>query len=217
MDGNGHPHTESPVQANLSEQQQVSEPVQVVAAPVKQGRSFEALARRLNLDKLAKNIDWRTYVIDFVYLATVLLVASGFLYWKFYMNGMATKSLTVGGYTYSFDYVRSASATQNSNGMRGYTTDFDHSALIGPVAILSQQCTGSSSQYTIAFTVHVYGDTRPVCKSQDSQGNQIYTLSFASQNRFHEFMVTDGNTANTNAYPKLKTIFGSVTVSQQNK
>lgn len=214
MDGNGHQHTDSHEAANLSEQHQVAEPVEVMAVPTQRKVSFGAFASRFGLDKLVKNVDWDMFIKDFLYLIAVLLVVGGLLYWKFYMNGMAKKSLSVGGYTYSFNFVRSASAAQNSNGMRGYQTDYDHIAVVGPVTSTSQLCTGSSSQYTLAFTVQVYGNTRPVCKSQDSQGNQIYALSFASQNHFHEFMITYGNTPDANAYPKLKSIFESITVSK---
>lgn len=214
MDGNGHQHTDSPAASNLSEHFQVATPVEVLDVPAKRRVSSGAFTSKLGLDKLTKSIDWGTYISDFMYFMAVFLVVGGLLYWKFYMNGMATKSLTVGGYTYSFNFVRSASATQNSNGMRGYQTDYDHIAVVGPETSTSQLCDGSSSQYTLAFTVRVYGNTLPVCKSQDSQGNQIYSLSFASQNHFHEFMVTYGNTPDANTYPKLKSIFESISVSK---
>lgn len=169
---------------------------------------------RSRLTKLRINSTWRTRIGVSLYIITIALLVGGFLYWKFYINGLVTKSLSVGGYTYSFNFTRSAKYVQYGNGMRGYQLDSNHSALVGPVSGLPQLCGLKGSPYATAFTVQVYSQTHLVCTARDSHDNQIYTLSFAYQGAYHEFQVTYGYAQNPKDYPQLIKIFESITVSQ---
>jgi hypothetical protein len=213
MENSGQLHSNTDEVAVQPETKQEFVPAAATALPKK--RTFPiGQSTGHSIVGLKRYLRWLAYLKYILFPAVILLVIGGSLFWIFYVNGMETKSSTVGGFTYSFSYFRSASSTLNSNGMRGFAKDYDHTAVVGPVSNTSQLCMGSSSQYTLAFTVHVNGDSRPVCKSQDAQGNQIYALSFASQNHFHEFVITSGDTPNPNEYPKLQSIFESIRVSQ---
>lgn len=169
--------------------------------------------RRIILDRLNMLRAWRKYVGMSLYFLTVLLLLSGLLYWKFFIDGMNRKYISAGSNTYSFLFLKPATATPIINGMQGYASDYDHRAVIGTLMDLPQLCALKGSPYKLAFTVQVYGVTRPVCISQDSQGYQIYTLTFTTNNQYYEFMVTYGDTPNSNVYPTLRSIFESIQVS----
>lgn len=164
---------------------------------------------------IIKNLaDWPVVARNTFFLVSTLLIIGGLLYWKFYLNAMNTKSLTEGGYVYSFIFSRPAKFVQSSNGMRGYATDADHSAVIGSISGLPDLCGSRGDPYTLAFEVEVYGVVRPVCTTQDSNDEEIYMMSFQYHNHYHEFMVTYGYSQDAKAYPKLRTIFESITVSK---
>lgn len=190
------------------------EPARAYAVPPKPNPSVDFSTMRIRLPALAVLAKWRTIARDTFFVVSALLLIAGFLYWKFYLNGMNTKSLSDGGYSYSFTFSRPAKIKQFSNGMRGYTTDADHSAIVGPISGLPELCGLKGDPYSLAFKVNVYGATRSVCTTQDGQDRQIYMLSFQAQHQYHEFMVTYGYSQDPNIYPKLQTIFESIEVSK---
>jgi hypothetical protein len=219
MDHNGQRNSnlqEHSGQTRITEQP--AQPSDVTEHEPQSARSFRlvALIRQLPIKSLKTRIspDTYTHIKVGLYLFAVALAIGYFLFWKFYINGMVAKSVTVGGYSYSFSFPRSAKFTQFGNGMRGYTIDNDHSALVGPVSGLPQLCAVPGSPYATAFKVQLAGAILPVCTTQDSQEDQIYTLNFTAQNQYHEFMVTYGYSQNPKDYPKLKSIFESITVSK---
>ena len=205
MDDSGHQITTTLDQSDEKQHAAPSSKKPVLSAGI--------AAIRRYVDKVRRLIDWYKYLKFSLYYATILLLVGGFLYWKFYLNGMVVKTVSAGGYSYSFTFYRAATFVQNSNGMRGYRIDDGHSAMVGPVSGLPQLCGLKGSPYALAFTVHLYGADRLVCTTQDSHDDQIYMVNFATQGGYHEFVVTYGYTRNINDYPKLKTIFESITVS----
>jgi hypothetical protein len=211
MDSSGQQNT------NIQEQpikQQELVPVQADTFPKKLGLYLGFVSSRITVDKLKSRYDWRAIARTTFFITSALLIICGLLYWKFYLNAMNTKSLSDGGYNYSFTFSRPAKFGMYSNGMRGYATDQDHSAVVGPISGLPSLCGLRGDPYTLAFTVHVYGATRPVCTAQDSQDEQMFMLSFIAQNQYHELLVTYGYTNDAKIYPKLKTIFESITVTK---
>ena len=197
------------------EKQQELVPTQSDTFPKKLGLYLGLIANKvtLRLRALKRRYNWHAIIRSVFFLVSTLLIIGGFLYWKYYLNATDTKVLSDGGYTYSFTFSRPAKYGVYSNGMRGYATDEDHSAVVGPASGLPELC-GRGDPYTLAFTVKVYGTVRPVCTAQDSQDEQVYMLSFLAQNQYHEFLVTYGYSQNPNVYPKLKTIFESIKVTK---
>ena len=181
---------------------------QVVAAPATTPTRPSILVR------FRKNLAWTKHLEAIIVPAMVIAVLGFGVFWVTQKMGTDTKSLTIGGFTYSFQYAKAASVVQSSNGMSGYQTDLTHSVMVGPVNNLSELCAAPDPRYSLAFTVQINGDTRPVCKSQDSQGDQEYALSFAAQNHFHEVIVTDGTASYANDNQKLQSIFESIKVSK---
>lgn len=213
MDVNGQPQDHTQETVGQSADTRIAEPVQPVATAdeptpeaVTPKRSFAESAR--------KYLAWTKYLKFVVVPAAIALVIAAGVYWMTQKVGMETRSLTIGGFSYSFTYNKSATAVLNSNGMSGFQTDVGHSAMVGPVNNMSELCASPDPKYSLAFTVQINGDTRPVCKSQDAQGNQEYAVSFAANNHFHEFVVTDGNTPTATDSQKLQTIFSSIKVTK---
>ena len=213
MDSSGQQNT------NIQEQpkkQPELVPAQVDTFPKKLGLYLGLVANKVSLciGTLKRRYNWSIITRNVFFLVSALLIIGGFLYWKYYLNSVDTKVLSDGGYSYSFTFSRPAKYGTYSNGMRGYATDEDHSAVVGPASGLPQLCGLNGDPYTVAFTVKVYGSMRPVCTAQDSQDEQVYMLSFIAQNEYHEFTVTYGYSQDVNVYPKLKMIFESIKVSK---
>lgn len=188
------------------------EPAQVAPLPKKLPLALDVPAIQSKLATFKTRVNWGVVRVCMFFI-TVVAVIGGFLYWH-YMNGMDSKSVTVAGYTYTFDFIRSAKLTQYSNGMRGYATDSDHSAIIGPVGGLSQLCGLKGDPYVIAFTVQIDSVTRPVCTAQDSQDEQMFMLTFTTQNQYHEIIITYGFAQNADVDATLLPIFESIHVSK---
>lgn len=214
MDASGQHGMNAQEHADHLEKSQDSIATQAVPSPRKFVLPFGLPASRLKLGTFKISSAWRTYIGFSLYVITVALLIGGFLYWKLYVNGMVAKSVTVGGYSYSFSFTRSAKYVPYGNGMRGYQLDNNHSALVGPVSGLPQLCGLKGSPYATAFTVQIYGQTRPVCTARDSHDDQIYTLNFKYQGNFHEFQVTYGYSQDPQVYPQLIKIFESIHVSR---
>lgn len=174
-------------------------------------------ASQLGLDMPRRSIKWNRYIRASLYLvAIVLLIAGGMVIWKNYNDGMTVKTLSFKGYAYSFSFFRSAKYMQSSNGFPGYVTPNKAFAVVGPISNLPDFCSELGSQYTQAFTVKIYGATRPVCYTHDDFSdfdNQIYTVSFSVQSHYHEFVVIYPKSQNSKVYPKLQTILTSVKVA----
>lgn len=172
-------------------------------------------ASQLGLDRPGRHFNWRRYARSGMLYPIVLLivVAAGLLFWRYYIDGMTTKTLSLGGYNYSFSFFRSSKFKQFSNGMQGYTINQDVSAFVGPVVDMPQYCAELGIQYTQAFTVNIYGVTRNVCKVQYGS-DQTYAVSFSTQNHNYDFVVVYNQSQNAKVYPKLASIFESIKVTR---
>lgn len=176
-------------------------------------------ASQLGLDMQRKHFHfrWRRNIRNGIYpIATLIVLVAGFVFWKYYVDGMATKTLSIGGYNYSFSFFRAATYEQMSNtGFQGYVLNSNITATVRPQTTnLFQYCTQLGDQYTQAFSVMIYGTTRPVCTAQDSLGTQVYYLGFSALNQNHGFAVAYSKSQNAKVYPKLKSIFESIKVSK---
>jgi hypothetical protein len=189
-------------------------PTQADTLPKKLRLYLDVSAIGIDVGALKSRVDWRAVAQYVLFITSVLLIIGGFLYWKYYLTAVNTKSLSVGGYSYSFTFSRPAKYGQYSNGMRGYATDEDHSAVVGPVSGLPELCGLRGDPYTLAFTVNIYDTTRPVCTTKNGQDEQIYMLNFLAQNQYHEFVITYGYSQDAKVYPKLASIFESIKVSK---
>lgn len=210
---------DSSTKQNTNIQEQPNKQPELVPTKVgtilkKLGLYLDFISNRLELATLKSKFDWQTFTRTIFFVVSTLLVVSGILYWKLYLSAMNTKSLSDGGYNYSFIFSKPAKLGTYSNGMRGYATDEDHSAVIGPISGLSELCGSQGDPYTLAFTVTVSGTTRPVCTAKDAQAEQMFMMTFTAQNEYHEFLVTYGYANDAKLYPKLKAIFESVSVTR---
>jgi hypothetical protein len=206
--------------AAMRSEQQVSAPVITNSSSGEDKFPVGMSASQIGLDvqKNRKRIYWRMSIRNGIYpLAMLIVVFGGLLFWR-HFSDMATKTLSIGGYTYSFSFFRDATYEQvNGSGFQGYTVNGNIAATVRPQSTnLVPFCSEMGDQYTEAFTVQVYGTTRPVCTAQNNLGTQVYYLGFTALNKNHGFAITYNKSQNAKVYPKLKSIFESVRVTKTN-
>lgn len=168
-------------------------------------------ASQLGLNTTHNSFEWGGLVKKAVIIGVILVVVGGgFLFIKSSLTGLSTKTLTNGGYSYTFQFKKSASEVQLSDGSTAYKYLNSEIAGVKPTndpALTS--CSQMGSQWTQAFIVQIAGSQHPVC----TPNNQTYSLFFTAQNHNHLFAVTFSSQQTSAAYPELQTIFGSVNVS----
>jgi hypothetical protein len=143
-------------------------------------------------------------------IAITLLITIGI-----YSSGLSNKTITNGGYTYSFKFYKLATSSK-VNGMNGesYSTK---RGLITAVAYPSAQkpltnCSELGSQWTQATSVSINGSSYPICTNGSNA--EEYATIFTQSGKQHQFSVDYPTAQDSSIYPKLQTIFGSITVKQ---
>lgn len=209
-----------PEPANADQPNNTQEPAPPQATSSTRDDTFPVgiSASQLGLDESRSymHIGWRRLIKNGIYpLAMLLVVAGSLLFWKYYIDGMATKTYTAGNYTYSYTFFRQGKFERFPNGMQGYMLgQAEASAIIGPTVDNPEYCAELGVAYTQAFTVQMYGSTHNVCKAHDDLNNQIYAVNFSALNKNFAFVVDYPASQNAKVFPKLKSIFESVKVSR---
>jgi hypothetical protein len=206
--------------ANAGQPNNIQEPAPTQATPSTRNDTFPVgmSASQLGLDESRSHmhIGWRRLIKNGIYpIAMLLVVAGSLLFWKYYIDGTATKTYTAGNYTYSYTFFRQAKFEHFPNGMQGYMLgQAEASAFIGPTVDNPEYCAELGVAYTQAFTVQMYGSAHNVCKAHDNLNNQIYAVNFSTLNKNFEFVIDYPVSQNAKVFPKLKSIFESVKVSR---
>lgn len=145
-------------------------------------------------------------------IVVVLVAGGGWLFYKSYFSGLGTNTISNGGYTYSVELFKPSGQVRLNDG----SEDLKHS---DTVLILKpsdssklNNCSQIGNGWTEAFKVSIYDQSVPVCQPS-SVGN--YTTYFTALDQRHLFSITFKETPSEEVYPDLKTIFESVTVSEQ--
>jgi hypothetical protein len=140
----------------------------------------------------------------------LILLLGGYGLLEYMFTGMATKTLSNGGYTYSFTFNKRAGLVHLNDGSAAYKYSSSIIASIKPTNdVTPVSCSEIGAQWKQAFTVQVYGATRLVCTPNDAG----YSMFFTALNHNHLFSVVYSKQQPTSVYSKLKTVFGSVKVS----
>jgi hypothetical protein len=148
-----------------------------------------------------------------IIIIVLIVIALGGLFFKSTLTGLGTKTLSNGGYTYTFKFYKSANLVQLSGGSNAYKY-LDHS-IAGVLPSNSPSLTNCSqigASWTQAFTVNVYGVNGPVCTPNSL--NEVFSFYFTALNHNQLFTVTYNGPQTSSVYPTLQTIFGSIKVSQ---
>lgn len=154
-------------------------------------------------------IDVLKKVLGTVLIFILLLGGYGFLEYMF--TGMTPKTLSNGGYTYSFTFNKRASLVHLSDGSAAYKYSSSTIASVKPTNDIEPvNCSEIGAQWKEAFTVHVYGASRLVC----TPNGFGYSMFFTALHHEHLFSVVYSSQQSTSTYPKLESIFKSVKVSQ---
>jgi hypothetical protein len=120
------------------------------------------------------------------------------------------KTLTNGGYTYSFKFYKSAKLV-TIQGVQSYSYSGYVTAVVIPTTQPLQ--TSCSGQVTKAFSVTVNGSEQPVCTGNNGTV-QVYAMHFRALNSNQYFLLLYPGQQSPPADSTLKTIFGSIKVSQ---
>lgn len=167
-------------------------------------------ASQLGLSTPGKTVEWGTYIkMVLIILAVLAVLIGGFIFAKNFFFGMTTKTLSNGGYNYSFKFYRTASIVY-PNGGEAYKYNDNIVAGVQPTNDNLAECYEIGSGWTKAFTTQIDGSTRPACVVN----SQAFGVLFTALNHNHLFIVTYKTKQDTSVYPMLKTIFSSVKVSQ---
>lgn len=143
-------------------------------------------------------------------IVAIVLIGVGGLLAKNLLSNLNTKTLTNGGYTYSFKFYKSAKLV-TVQGVQSYNYSSGHvTAVANPTTQpLQTNCTG---QVTEAFSVTVNGSGQPVCTG-DNGTVQLFEVHFRAVNSNQYFLLLyPSQSSPSNA--TLKTIFSSIKVSQ---
>ncbi len=179
-------------------------------------------ASQMGLEGFSFQLEWRKYVKKaLITIGVVIVLIGGFTLLKNFISGTSTKTLSNGGYTYTFLFNR-FSRSISTNGVNGFTTNNNFSVSATPVNIaVPLVCselnynwhpvfTSVGTNWQEAFSVKLYGSTHPVC----TPDNKLYQVLFAAINSNHLFVVDYGSPQNSSVYPRLQSIFQSIKVSK---
>lgn len=170
-------------------------------------------ASQMGLNVPSIQIEWRKYIKRaLITIAVLVVLVGGFTFVKDFITGFDTKTVTNGGYTYSFMFYR-FSHLVTVNGVQIYKINNSSNVSAGPTNESVTTFCAQLNRYNAlqqAFTVQLYGSTRPVCEYQ----NTLFVMIFTALHENHIVAVTYSKPQNSSVYPKLQTIFGSVKVSK---
>lgn len=184
-------------------------------SPVRDAMPVGMSASQLGLDGSHHSINWAGLIKKGAVTVVVLVVlAGGFLLLKNVFSSMGTKTLTNGGYTYSFVFYKSANKVALPNGSQAFK--YQDTTVAGVVPTNENPpsaCWNIGAQWKEVFTVQAYGATWPVC-SPSGVAMSDYTMYFKALNHAHLFTIAYSSQQPATIYPQLQTIFSSVKVSQ---
>ena len=155
----------------------------------------------------------RKYLKPITYgLALLILIAAGYLFISSTVNNsLTTKTLSDGGFSYSFSFYKAAMLVHFSDGTYAYK--FKDSVIAGVKPTndnLVTNCSEIGNQWQTAFTVQVYGATRVVC----TNNNTDYSMMFKALGHNQLFSVVYYSKQSSSLNSKLQTILSSVKVNQ---
>jgi hypothetical protein len=174
---------------------------------------IEAEANKESKKKFRK----RLLIVVPISLVMIVVIAGGLLFAKNMFSDLHTVSSSDKGYNYSFKWWRQGNLdTLQGQQFYAYKTS-TYTAIINTVPFASNKytsCLATSNQYTQAFTVKINNVIHPVCASS---GKLFYFEIFSSLKHYHIVFITiyprNSSFVTSSIYPALKTIFGSVKVS----
>lgn len=169
-------------------------------------------ASELGLDSLHKSYNWQKFVKNAVIILFVVAVlAGGYVLLKGLFSGMATKTLSNGGYTYTFTYYKSAKQVTLDNGSKALKDSSSTVVTVGPTTVNPPPvCTDITYKMRQISTVTIGGTSYLVC----AQNNTDFTMFFTAQNHNHMMTLAYSKQQNSATLPKIENIFSSIKVSQ---
>jgi hypothetical protein len=148
--------------------------------------------------------------ISLASVVVIVVLGAGGFFAKTLLSDLNTKTLTNGGYTYSFKFYKSAKLV-TIQGVQSYSYSGNVTAVVNPTTQPLQ--TSCSGQETEAFSVTVNGSEQPVCTGNNGTV-QVYAMHFRALNSNQYFLLLYPGQQSPPADSTLKTIFGSIKVSQ---
>ena len=202
-----------PVVSAIPEPQVVQQPVNPSIATPPRPNEWQVgvSASQLGLNRYGdtKNHTITSLIKGAIVLIILFVLIGVGLYVHSYFTGMSTKTISNGGYTYSFTFYNAASKVTLSDGSSAYKYQGKVASVKPFNAYPISNCSQIGTEWHLAFNVSLNANQLPVCTPND----QSFEMIFNAANHNQGFVIVCNSVQTAVNYPLLKSFFSSVTVS----